>query len=42
MEMDLVLASLLILLGAMTAYAVDERLGFTDRVAAWITRDSDE
>jgi hypothetical protein len=42
MEMDLVLACLLILLGAMTAYAVDERLGLTARMSAWITRDNDE
>jgi hypothetical protein len=38
MEMDLVLACLLILLGAMIAYAADERYGFTSRLSSWISR----
>ena len=38
MEMDLVLACLLILLGAMVAYTADERLGFTRRLSDWISR----
>lgn len=36
MEIDLILACLLILLGAMIAYAMDERLRFTARVAEWM------
>ena len=39
MEMDLVLACLLILLGAMIAYTADERYGFTSRLSNWISRD---
>jgi hypothetical protein len=38
MEMDLVLACLLILLGAMIAYTADEQYGFTSRLSAWIGR----
>jgi uncharacterized membrane protein YjjB (DUF3815 family) len=33
---DLVLACLLISLGAMIAYLADEHLGFTPRLAAWL------
>jgi hypothetical protein len=40
MEMDLFLACLLILLGAMIAYALDESMGFTARLSAWLSRDS--
>ena len=36
MEIDFILACLLILLGAMIAYAVDERLRITARVGQWI------
>lgn len=36
LEIDLVLACLLILLGAMIAYAVDERLRITSRVGQWM------
>jgi hypothetical protein len=38
MQPDLVLACLLILLGAMVAYAADEHLGFTTRLSDWISR----
>jgi hypothetical protein len=38
MEMDLVLACLLILLGAMIAYSVDEHFGFARRLSDWISR----
>lgn len=38
MEMDLVLACLLILLGAMIAYTVDEHYALTSRLSAWISR----
>jgi len=37
-EIDVVLACLLILLGAMIAYALDERYGFTARLSSWISR----
>jgi hypothetical protein len=39
MEMDLFLACLLILLGAMIAYILDERLAFTSRLSDWLSRD---
>lgn len=38
MQMDLILACLLITVGAMIAYAADERLCFTKRIHAWIDR----
>jgi len=38
MFLDLVLASLLICLGAMIAYLADEQWGFTPRLAAWLGR----
>jgi hypothetical protein len=38
MELDLILACLLILLGAMIAYTADEHLGFTSRLSEWISR----
>ncbi len=37
MEMDLILACLLILLGAMIAYTADEQYGFTSRFSDWIS-----
>jgi hypothetical protein len=36
--MDLPLASLLILLGAMITYVLDEQYGVTPRIAAWLQR----
>jgi hypothetical protein len=42
MQMDLVLACLLILLGAMIAYTADERFGFTARLSDWISRSMGE
>ena len=41
MEMDLFLACLLIALGAMIAYAVDEYFSFTGRLSEWIERGFD-
>ena len=41
-SMDLTLACLLILLGAMISYLLDEHFAFTARITAWIERDSDE
>jgi hypothetical protein len=38
MQLDLILACLLISLGAMIAYAADEQLGVTPRLAAWLGR----
>ena len=38
MQMDLILACLLISLGAMIAYVADEKLAFTPRLEAWIGR----
>ena len=38
MQMDLVLSSLLISLGAMIAYLADEKFAFTPRLEAWIGR----
>lgn len=38
MQPDLLLVSLLIALGAMIAYAADEHLSFTPRLAAWLDR----
>jgi hypothetical protein len=36
--MDLPLACLLILLGAMISYALDERFSLTPRIIAWLDR----
>ena len=36
MEIDLVLASLLILLGAQVSYVADEIFSFTPRLATWL------
>lgn len=36
MEMDLILACLLILLGSMIAYALDERYRVTARISDWL------
>jgi hypothetical protein len=36
MQTDLFLTTLLIVLGAMIAYALDERYAFTPRLAAWL------
>jgi hypothetical protein len=41
MSVDLILACLLITLGAMIAYAADEYLSFTKRLTAWIDRTFD-
>jgi hypothetical protein len=38
MQLDLVLACLLISLGAMIAYLADEQFAFTPRLAAWLGR----
>lgn len=38
MQMDPILACLLIALGAMIAYTADEYLSFTKRLSAWIDR----
>jgi hypothetical protein len=38
MQMDLFLACLMIGIGAMVAYVVDEQLAFTPRLAAWLDR----
>jgi hypothetical protein len=38
MQMDLVLACLLICVGAMLAYIADERFGITPKLEAWIGR----
>ena len=38
MQVDFVLACLLIVLGTMILYVVDERTGWTPRLAAWLTR----
>jgi hypothetical protein len=38
MQMDLMLACLLIAIGAMIAYAADECFSFTERLSAWIER----
>lgn len=38
MQMDLVLAGLLICLGAMLAYLADEQFAFTPKLEAWIGR----
>lgn len=38
MQLDPVLACLLIVIGAMVAYAIDERVQFTPRLAAWLGR----
>jgi hypothetical protein len=42
MLMDLTLASLLILLGAMISYLLDERFAVTARITEWIDRKTDE
>jgi hypothetical protein len=36
MQMDLVLSTLLILLGAMATYTLDEIFAFTPRLATWL------
>jgi H+/gluconate symporter-like permease len=36
--MDLPLACLLILLGAMISYLLDEQFGFASRIADWLDR----
>ena len=38
MPMDLTLACLLILLGAMISYTLDEQFAVTARISAWIDR----
>ena len=38
MQIDLLLACLLILLGAMIGYALDETFQLSPRVGAWINR----
>jgi hypothetical protein len=38
MHLDLFLACLLICIGAMIAYAADEQLRVTPRLAAWLDR----
>jgi hypothetical protein len=38
MHIDIVLACLLISIGAMAAYIADEHVGFTPRLAEWLTR----
>lgn len=38
MNPDLVLACLLIAIGAMIAYIADEQLAWTPRLAAWLGR----
>ena len=38
MQADLILACLLICLGAMMAYLADEHYSFTPRIAAWLGR----
>jgi hypothetical protein len=38
MQMDPVLACLLIALGAMLAYIIDEQMSLTRRLSAWIDR----
>ena len=42
MPMDLTLASLLILLGAMISYLIDEQFCVTARITEWVTRVLDE
>ena len=42
MSMDLTIASLLILLGAMISYLVDEQFGVTARITEWVSRVMDE
>jgi hypothetical protein len=38
MPMDLPLATLLILLGAMISYVLDEQFAVTNRITAWLDR----
>jgi hypothetical protein len=38
MDMDLTLACLLILLGAMISYVLDEQFAVTSRINAWLDR----
>jgi hypothetical protein len=38
MQVDFVFASLLIVLGAMVAYALDEKFEFTPRFSVWIEK----
>jgi hypothetical protein len=40
-QMDFVLAVLMVLLGTMIAYVVDEVFGFTERMRAWFERLAD-
>jgi hypothetical protein len=40
-QVDSVLAVLMILLGAMIAYVLDEVFGFTERMRAWLDRLTD-
>lgn len=40
--MDLTLACLLILLGAMISYTLDEQFSVTARVAEWLKRGADK
>jgi hypothetical protein len=40
--MDLVLACLLIVLGAMISYLVDEQFAVTARISEWLDRKSGE
>jgi hypothetical protein len=42
MQLDLFMSCLLIVLGAMIAYAADEQFGFTPRLASWLGRVFDE
>ena len=38
LQVDIILAILLILLGSQIAYAVDEVFGLTPRLATWLER----
>ena len=42
MDMDLTLACLLILLGAMISYVLDEQFAVTSRIHAWLERMTSE
>jgi hypothetical protein len=42
MQIDIVLACLLISIGAMVAYIADEQVGLTPRLAEWLTRVMDQ
>jgi hypothetical protein len=41
MQIDIVLACLLISLGALIAYVLDEQTGFTPRLARWLSGQTD-